>query len=105
MAADLRVIDNKRIRGIIMRRLLSVYPTPLKVQAISTALLASGDITTPDISAYLAYLEGKEYINVYKSEQDERLPSATFPPEMLVVLEWRGVDVLEGTTDDPGIII
>ena len=105
MEAETRAIENKRIRGIIMRRLATVFPPPLKVQVGSSALLASGDITSPDIGAYLAYLEGKEYIKVYMSEHDERLPVVTYPPEMLVVLVWRGVDLLEGTTEDPGVII
>lgn len=99
----MRAIENKRIRGMIMRLLHRVYPTPLKVDAISKALLGASDIINPDIAAYLDYLEGKEYIDVYLSDTDERLPQAAYPPEMLVKLTWRGIDLLEGTTDDPGV--
>ncbi len=105
MASAMQIIENRRVRGCILRWLLKEYPRALKVGAITKALLGSRDINSPDIAVYLDYLEGKEYIAVFKNEKEERSPLDAYTEEMLVKLEWRGMDLLEGAMDDPGVDI
>ncbi len=105
MESAMQTIEKRRIRGCILRWLLKEYPRPLKVGAVSKALFGSHDISSPDIGSYLDYLEGKEYIAVFKNEREERSPLDAYTEEMLVKLEWRGMDILEGAMDDPGVDI
>lgn len=91
---------NKAIRGYIIRALAKGSANSLLVRQITNALLADNLIVTPDISKQLAYLEDGEYI-----EFTNRTANAynAYRRDAVVQLTKKGVDLVEGTIDDPGV--
>lgn len=91
---------NKAIRGYIIRALAKGNANALLVRQITNALLADSLIVTPDISKQLAYLEDGGYI-----EFTNRTANAynAYRRDAVVQLTKKGVDLVEGTIDDPGV--
>lgn len=89
-------IRNKNIRGHIMYLLMLSHPTPTTGKVLETGMLSSMMVVNPDISAYLDYLTDRGYV-----EKTEK-------PEFDLVyykLTSRGIDLMEGTIKDPGVIL
>jgi len=96
------VRQNKAIRGYIMRALVKGHQNTLLVRQISNALIADGLIISPDLSKYLDYLIEAGYVittdksatayNAYRKDGSIKLTKA-------------GIDLVEGTIDDPGVDI
>jgi CTP:phosphocholine cytidylyltransferase-like protein len=94
--------QNKAIRGYIIRSLVKGNQNTLLVRQLTNALINDGLIVSPDISKHLDYLQDKEYItfvdkhitayNVYRNDGAVKLTS-------------KGVDLVEGTKEDPGVDI
>jgi hypothetical protein len=93
------VMKNKMLRGQVLRTLTLFYPSPVDVSGIKSALLTRGLLITADITKVLYYLKDKQYINISKSTITEIEDSD------LVELTAKGVDLIEGTIDDPGVEI
>lgn len=94
------VNKNKAIRGYIMRALAKGSQNSLLVRQITNALLADNLIFTPDISKQLAYLLDGGYL-----EFTNRKVNAydAYRRDSVVQLTKKGVDLVEGTIDDPGV--
>ena len=91
------VAKNKAIRGYIIRALARGNQNALLVRQLTNALVADGMIFSPDISDYLAdggYIEfsGKR-VNAYN----------VYRKDGVVQLTKKGVDLVEGTIEDPGV--
>lgn len=87
---------NKHIRGHIMYLLMLSHPTPTTGKVLETGMLSSMLVANPDISAYLDYLIDRGYI--------ER----TDKPEYGLTyykLTSKGIDLMEGTVSDMGVIL
>ena len=94
------VEKNKAIRGYIMRALARGNNGALLVRQIVNALMADNLIMTPDIGKYLKYLEDGGYIEF----TDKRVTAYTaYRKDAVIQLTKAGVDLVEGTTDDPGV--
>lgn len=92
--------QNKAIRGYIVRALAKGSNNSLLVRQITNALLADNLITVPDISKQLSYLEDGGYIEF----TDKRVTAYTaYRKDAVIQLTKAGVDLVEGTTDDPGV--
>ena len=85
------VSRNKAVRGYIIRCL---------ARQVSNSLMASGLIISPDISKYLDYLNGAGYIEF---TQDKVTAYTAYSKDAVVKLTKKGIDLVEGTIEDPGV--
>ncbi|MCD7948299.1 MAG: hypothetical protein LUG13_08430 [Oscillospiraceae bacterium] len=94
------VSKNKSVRGYIIRALTKGSQNALLVKQIVNALVGAGLIYSPDIGKYLAYLQEAGYIEF--TDQKATAYSA-YRRDSVVRLTRKGVDLVEGTIDDPGV--
>lgn len=91
---------NKAIRGYIIRALAKGNQNNLLVRQITNALVADGLIYSPDISKHLEYLEEAGYI-AYTNKLANSYNA--YRRDAVIKLTRKGVDLVEGTIDDPGV--
>lgn len=91
---------NKAIRGYIIRSLAKGNANALLVRQITNALAADGLIFSPDISKHLEYLKDGGYI-----EFTDRAANAynAYRKDAVIKLTKKGVDLVEGTIEEPGV--
>lgn len=96
---DARVKNNKRMRGYILKAMKICYPSPELIESLRSSMLSTQLEESLDIMPHVEYLRDRGYLEVKKTETDygTRLT--------YVKLTSRGVDVLEGTISDPGVIL
>jgi SOS-response transcriptional repressor LexA len=94
------VSKNKAIRGYILRSLGRVTNQTILVRQISNALQADGLIISPEISQHIEYLREKGYIEICNAKTKTY---NVFRDDGAIRLTAKGVDLLEGTIDDPGV--
>lgn len=94
------VNKNKAIRGYIIRALAKGNQNTLLVRQITNALVADGLIYSPDISKHLEYLEEAGYI-VFTARTANAYNA--YRKDAVIKLSRKGVDLLEGTIEDPGV--
>ncbi len=94
------VSTNKAIRGYIVRSLVKGSNNALLVRQIINVLVAENLILTPDISKHLAYLKESGYIEFTDRRADAY---NAFRRDAVIRLTRKGVDLVEGTIDDPGV--
>ncbi len=99
-AAELEVAKNKAIRGYIIRALAKGSQNSLLVRQVTNALVGDGLILSPDISKHLEYLQEAGYLaftgrtaNAYNA----------YRKDAVIKLTRKGVDLVEGTIEDPGV--
>jgi hypothetical protein len=99
---ELEVRQNKAIRGYIIRSLVKGHQNSLLLRQITNALVADGMIVSPDISKHLDYLTEAGYVcftdktvNAYNA----------YRKDAVIKLTRDGVDLVEGTIEDPGVDI
>lgn len=99
-AAELEVAKNKAIRGYIIRALAKGSQNSLLVRQVTNALVGDGLILSPDISKHLEYLAEAGYLtftgrtaNAYNA----------YRKDAVIKLTRKGVDLVEGTIEDPGV--
>lgn len=97
---ELKAIEARQVRGFILKLLELTHPQPTPSSAISAALVQNGLVVNLDILRYVSYLEDKGYIEV----KDVALKSLRIGGVALK-LTPDGVDLLEGTIEDPGVDI
>ena len=85
------VQHNKAIRGYIIRCLVKGYNNTALTRQISNSMMAAGLILSPDIGKHIDYLEDAGYIE--------------YTDEKVIKLTKEGVDLAEGTIEDPGVDI
>lgn len=94
--------QNKAVRGYIIRSLVKGYNNQALTKQLSNSLIASNIVYNPDISKYLDYLEDAGYIEF----TGRRVTAYTaYAEDAVVKLTKAGVDLAEGTIDDPGVDI
>ena len=94
------VNQNKAIRGYIIRCLVKGFNNTSLTRQISNAMMAAGLIISPDISKHLGYLRGAGYIEF----TSEKVTAYTaYAKDAVIRLTKSGVDLAEGTIDDPGV--
>jgi len=99
---DYNVAQNKAIRGFILRALVRGNNYTLLCRQISNLLIQRNLIISPDIGEHLQYLEGKGYIEF----TDKKVNSINaYRNDAAVSLTPKGVDLVEGTEEDPGVDI
>lgn len=91
------VSKNKAIRGYIVRALAKGSQNALLVRQITNALVADGLIYSPDISKPIEYLQEAGYVTF-----TDRSVNA-YRKDSIIKLTRKGVDLVEGTINDPGI--
>lgn len=97
-----KVKQNKAIRGYIIRCLVKSYNNAALTRQISSAMMASGLIVSPDISKHLDYLEDAGYIEF----TDEKVTAYdAYANDAVIKLTKAGVDLAEGTIKDNGVDI
>lgn len=98
--SEQEVNRNKAIRGYIIRALAKGTQNALLVRQIINAMLADNLIYTPDISKPLEYLEDGGYL-----EFTDKVANAynAYRRDAVIKLTKKGVDLVEGTIDDPGV--
>lgn len=94
------VSKNKAVRGYIIRALAKGNQNTLLVRQITNALVADGLIISPDISKHLEYLVEAGYIAF--TAQTANAYNA-YRRDAVIKLTRKGVDLVEGTIDDPGV--
>ena len=99
---EVEISRNKAIRGYIMRSLVKGYQNTLPVRQITNSLIADGMIVSPDISKHLDYLRDGGYITF--TDKSVNAYNA-YRKDAVIKLTKEGVDLVEGTTDDPGVDI
>lgn len=99
---EVEISRNKAIRGYIMRSLVKGYQNTLLVRQITNSLIADGMIVSPDISKHLDYLRDGGYITF--TDKSVNAYNA-YRKDDVIKLTKEGVDLVEGTTDDPGVDI
>ena len=97
---EVEISRNKAIRGYIMRSLVKGYQNTLLVRQITNSLIADGMIVSPDISKHLAYMTDGGYITF--TDKSVNAYNA-YRKDAVIKLTKEGVDLVEGTTDDPGV--
>ena len=98
--AEQEVAKNKAIRGYIIRALAKGNHNALLVRQITNALVADGLIYSPDISKHLEYLEEAGYIEF----SDKKVNAYNvYRKDGVIQLTKKGVDLVEGTIEDPGV--
>lgn len=96
------VQKNKSIRGWIIRSLAKGYNNEAMCRSIVNALMAEGMIISPDIGKHLDYLQDAGYIEFSNKKVTAY---RAFAEDTVVRLTRKGVDLVEGTVEDPGVDI
>lgn len=94
------IVNNKAIRGYIIRALAKGNQNALLVRQITGALVADGIIFTPDISKHVEYLQEAGYI--FFTDKSANAYTA-YRRDAVIKLTKKGVDLVEGTIDDAGV--
>ncbi|MEA4892634.1 MAG: hypothetical protein VB085_08750 [Peptococcaceae bacterium] len=92
--------QNKAIRGYIMRALAKGYRYSLLTRQIANALQAEGLIISPDISRHLDYLVEAGYVEI---TTDRVNAYQAYQNDAVLRLTKEGIDLIEGSTEDPGV--
>lgn len=101
-AMELQVQQNKTIRGYIIRSLVKGPQNSLLVRQITNSLVADGMIISPDIGKHLDYLKEAGYINFIDKTVNAY---NVYRKDSVIKLTKKGVDLVEGTLEDPGVDI
>jgi len=96
---ETQVLKNKQMRGQIIRTLALFYPDTTSINNIRTALITKGVTSTGEMDKHLTYLEDKKYIIV----KDGFVKDAK--DDDMVTLTAKGIDLVEETLRDPGVIL
>ncbi len=91
---------NKAIRGYIIRSLVKGYNYTALARQIAGALYSAGLVLSPDISKHIDYLVDAGYVEVTGTKVKSY---RTYRDDAVLKLTREGVDLAEGTTEDPGV--
>ncbi|MGH9578499.1 MAG: hypothetical protein ACRD3R_13755 [Terriglobales bacterium] len=91
----------RRLRGAVLSLLAEESPQRLNADVLLGVLeRLHYDVTSRELAAGLVYLRSKAYVE-FEELHSRELPA--LPRIVRVALTARGADVVDGTTDDPGI--
>lgn len=92
-----QVTKNKMLRGQFLRTIALFYPSAISLKQLKISLLSKGMTVEADISKVVSYLQDKEYIRYTQG------CIGGFEDDDTVELTAKGVDLIEGTINDPGV--
>lgn len=92
-----QVAKNKMLRGQLLRTIALFYPAPISLKNLKTSLMTKGMNVEADVAKVITYLQDKGYIRVTQG------CIQGFEDDDTVELTAQGVDLIEGTIDDPGV--
>lgn len=92
---------NKAVRGFIVRSLVKGYNYTAITRQIAGALWSAGLVLSPDISKHIDYLVDAGYVEI---TGDKVKAFRAYQDDAILKLTKEGVDLAEGTTEDPGLI-
>jgi len=91
----------RRLRGAILSLLAEESPARLNADVLLGVLeRLHYDVTSRQLAAALAYLRSREYVE-FEELRSRELPA--LPRIIRVGITARGADIVDATTDDPGI--
>lgn len=90
--------NKKRIRGYILKALNISYPTPTLLESLQSSILSTLYAESVDILPFIEYLSDRGYIQVNKKQTD-------IGKFKYVKLTSKGIDLLEGTISDLGVLL
>lgn len=96
---EAKIKNNKRMRGYILKALNIFYPSPALIESLQSSMLSTLLTESLDIMPHVEYLRDRGYIEVKKTQSDYGM-RLTY-----VILTSKGIDVLERTIQDAGVII
>ncbi len=103
MIDSIAIARRKTTRGTLIKLLYDNHTTALTAQTMEYALMESDPHISSEIGAQLYYLCEKGYVALY--DGGELMTLTQNPPRSaLVRLTGKGIDLMEGTVDDDGII-
>lgn len=100
--AQLQIQQNKAIRGYIMRALAGSAQNALLCKMIAAMLINDRLIAAPDIANHLEYLSQKGYI-IFLGKNNNS--ANAMQNDAAIQLTAKGTDLIEGSIDDPGVVI
>ncbi len=105
----LEIARKKSARGTIMALLYDNQSAPMLVRTLGMALTSQDDHAMSEIGVHLYYLADKGYIRAYANGEDMRgdvaIPvSMSIQRDALVRITADGIDLMEGTVDDEGVL-
>lgn len=92
--SNLKVIEAKRLRALVIKALYDAYPGGLLKGTIKRAFC--GNYSNGDVDKAVEYLKGKEYISECEIENCN-------DDDILIKLTSKGVDLMDETIEDPGV--
>ncbi len=99
---DFNAAENRAIRGYILRSLAKGHQNTMLCKQIENNLIRDELVVSPDITKYLQYLQEKDYIQFV----GRGITAINYYSKDAVIrLTARGVDLIEGTIEDPGVDI
>jgi len=91
----------RRLRGAVLSLLAEESPQRLNADVLLGVLeRLHYDVTARELAAALAYLRSRNYVE-FEELRSRQLPG--LPRIIRVGITAPGADVVEGTTDDPGL--
>lgn len=103
MIDNLAIARKKTTRGVLIKLLYDNQSAALTAQTMEYALMQDNPYISSEISAQLYYLCEKGYVTLYDGA--EHMPLTRNPPRnALVRLTAKGIDLMEGTIEDGGVI-
>lgn len=93
-----RAAEARNQRGMILTILHRSTGRPTMMKILESAVLQTGG-TVSDAQEQVFYLTSKGYVKV-KDETQHRVPNIGDTVEITAA----GIDVVEGTTEDPGVV-
>lgn len=101
MDETLRIVQNKQIRGHILRILHLSYPQPLATRVIDVCLVDAGlGVSQTALNGQMKYLQDRGYIELKETELKSINQMMS-----IVSLTSQGIDLLEKTITDPGVML
>lgn len=103
MTDNISIARKKTTRGVLIKLLYDNQSAALTAQTMEYALMQDNPYISSEIGAQLYYLCEKGYVTLW--DGDERMALNHNPPRSaLVRLIGRGIDLMEGTIEDGGVI-
>lgn len=96
-AALQRAAQNRSLRGMILLLLARSVGRPTMVRIVEQAVLSAGGAMS-DTDDLIYYLESKGYVD-RKTPDEHKVPGIGDT----LVITAAGIDLVEGTTEDPGV--
>jgi hypothetical protein len=97
---EIQIKENQAIRGYIMRALAQSNKNSLQCKVVAAMLIDDKLVNSPDIAKHLNYLADKEYIKFHGTNIDA---FNAVQNDGIAIITAKGIDLIEGSFEDPGV--